>query len=49
MIDYDYGEELHTTTFGRHMSGCANPFGKLILDWTRYGPLQFAESIERAR
>lgn len=26
-IDYDYGEGLHVATYGRHMDGCANPFG----------------------
>ena len=30
-IDYDYGDELHTTTFGRHMTGCANPFGTRLV------------------
>ncbi len=30
-IDYDYGEELHVTTFGRHMDGCANPFGTRLV------------------
>ncbi len=26
-IDYDYGDGLHVATYGRHMDGCANPFG----------------------
>jgi len=30
-IDYDYGDELHVTTFGRHMDGCANPFGTRLV------------------
>jgi len=30
-IDYDYGQELHVTTFGRHMNGCANPFGTRLV------------------
>ena len=30
-IDFDYGDELHTTTFGRHMDGCANPFGTRLV------------------
>lgn len=30
-IDYDYGEELHVSTFGRHMEGCANPFGTRLV------------------
>ena len=30
-IDFDYGEGLHTTTFGRHMNGCANPFGTRLV------------------
>ena len=30
-IDYDYGDTLHVTTFGRHMDGCANPFGTVLV------------------
>ncbi len=30
-IDYDYGDELHVSTFGRHMDGCANPFGTRLV------------------
>lgn len=30
-IDYDYGDDLHVTTLGRHMDGCANPFGTRLV------------------
>lgn len=30
-IDYDYGDELHVATYGRHMNGCANPFGTRLV------------------
>ena len=30
-IDYDYGDELHVATYGRHMNGCSNPFGTRLV------------------
>jgi len=30
-IDYDYGNDLHVSTFGRHRDGCANPFGTRLV------------------
>ncbi len=30
-IDYDYGDDLHVSTFGRHIEGCANPFGTRLV------------------
>jgi len=30
-IDYDFGEDIHVTTFGRHISGCANPVGTRLV------------------
>ncbi len=30
-IDYDYGEFLHVTTFGRHLQGCANLCGTRLV------------------
>ena len=44
-IDYDYGEELHTTTFGRHMTGCANPFGTRLVGTE--GEISVGNKIQR--
>lgn len=30
-IDYDYGEGLHVAAWGRHVNGCANPLGTLLV------------------
>ena len=30
-IDYDYGEDLHVATYGRHILGCANPVGTRLV------------------
>ena len=30
-IDYDYGEDLHVATYGRHVDGCANPVGTRLV------------------